>query len=83
MGEQREQLAEFAHEAWSGWMEYLFTQCVDAGQKGTLIPKGSVERWKRQMQTSYGDLPESEKKSDRAEADKILAIVNGQTRSPA
>ena len=81
----REALAAYAHEAWSGWMKYLFSKTerlngravVEGGyvRDGAVIPLGSVERWKRQMNTPYADLPESEKESDRAEADKMLAIV--------
>ncbi len=76
MAELREELAEYAHDAWSGWMRYMFDQCLDAGQEGMVIPKEFVARWKRQMQTDYNDLPESEKMSDRAEADKMMTIVN-------
>lgn len=69
-----EALAEYAHEAWSGWMRYLFSKCTEQG--GTLvIPPWAVARWTRQMNTAYADLPESEKASDRAEATKILAIT--------
>jgi len=72
--EIREALAAYAHEAWSGWMQYLFGKCAEEG--GTLIiPVWAVARWTRQMSTAYADLPESEKASDRAEADKMLAIL--------
>lgn len=74
----REQLAAYAHEAWSGWMKYLFSKCEDAGEEGcVLIPASSAQRWERQMNTLYPDLPEDEKASDRDEADKMLAIVRG------
>lgn len=77
----REQLAAYAHNAWSGWMVYLFSKL----ERGTdaegnvsmyVIPKASVQRWQRQMTTDYGNLPESEKQSDRDEADKMLAIMD-------
>lgn len=80
-GETRERLAEYAHEAWSGWMRYLFSKCMDDSEfdgqlKGTqVIPAWAVERWTRQMNTPYAELPESEKESDRAEADKMLSII--------
>lgn len=71
----REDLAEYAHAAWAGWMKYMF-------EKGTLnddgtytMPAWAVERWQRQMNTSYADLSESEKNSDRDEADKMLEII--------
>jgi hypothetical protein len=73
----REQLADYAHEAWSGWMRYLFEKS-QANPDGTVtIPAWAVERWAQQMNTPYGSLPENEKESDRAEADKMLAIMQG------
>lgn len=81
--EFREELAAYAHAAWSGWMKYLFEKCEEAESTravfyngpGTVIPVESVTRWVRQMTTLYAELPENEKDSDRAEADKILAIM--------
>jgi len=81
----RERLAELCHEQWSGWMEYLFSKCVEnkktteiAGNTydytSLTIPSWAVERWGRQMKTPYKDLSEEEKESDRKEADKILAL---------
>lgn len=71
----REQLAEYAHEAWSGWMKYLFEKSQHNDDGTVTIPAWAVERWKRQMNTAYADLPEQEKESDRAEADEIMAIL--------
>ena len=78
--DRREKLAEYAHAAWSGWMEYLFSRCAQASEfSSVIIPTNQVERWKRQMTTAYDDLPEGEKESDRAEADKMLDII-GETK---
>ena len=69
-----EQLADLAHQQWSGWMEYLFSKCTE-NQDGTVtIPKWAVERWKRQIETKYIDLPEEEKESDRDEARRVLEV---------
>jgi len=73
--DRRERLAAYAHEAWAGWMRYLFGQCIDYDGE-IVIPQWAVERWTRQMETAYQDLPEQEKESDRAEADKMLAIID-------
>lgn len=70
----REALAAYAHEAWAGWMRYMFAKCNSTGV-GLAIPDALVERWQRQMSTPYADLPEEEKRSDRKEADEMLAIV--------
>jgi len=71
-----EELAAYAHEAWSRWMQHLLDQCV-VEEDGLKIPYPVVDRWRRQMQTPYAALPESEKESDRAEALKIQAIYIG------
>lgn len=75
----REQLAALAHEQWCGWMRYLWGKSIK-NEDGTLtIPFHSVERWRRQMTTTYTDLPEEERVSDRVEADKVLALLRGET----
>lgn len=80
--DRRQKLAAYAHEAWSGWMRYLFGKALDDPDDalhGTVrLPGASAQRWKRQMETAYADLPESEKASDLAEADKMLAIMAGE-----
>jgi len=76
-----EKLAAYAHEAWAGWMRYLFSRChVDGSVDGVavVIPPDLVARWKRQMNTPYEELPENEKESDRAEAIKIQTIFFGE-----
>lgn len=83
----REALAEYAHEAWSGWMKYLFgktetSERFFSGEIVVVIPRWAVDRWQRQMNTPYADLPESEKESDRAEADKMLAILAALDEPP-
>lgn len=86
---KRERLAEYAHEAWSGWMKWMFERggtemLIDTeGLKmhvWTMSPS-SFKRWQRQMNTEFKALPENEKESDRAEADKMLAIVNNASPS--
>ena len=71
----RELLAAYAHDAWSGWMRYLFAKCERSLQQQVVIPDWAVERWTRQMTTPYADLPEEEKQSDRKEADQMLALM--------
>lgn len=79
-GDIREQLAAYAHDAWAGWMRYLFNK-AQANPDGTVtLPAWAVARWQRQMNTAYADLPAAEQESDRAEADKMLAIMNGAAR---
>jgi hypothetical protein len=73
-----EALAAYAHEAWSGWMRYLFSKGRSrptmAGMAVT-IPGEWAERWMRQMNTPYAELRYDEQDSDRKEARRMLAIV--------
>jgi hypothetical protein len=78
-----EKLAALAHRQWSGWMQYLFGKCEDQqfdGRTQKVIPAWAVERWQRQMTTPYAELPEKEKESDREEARRVLAALEGESR---
>jgi hypothetical protein len=71
-----EALADLEHQSWSGWMEYLFEKS-ELNEDGTVtIPKWAVDRWKRQVATTYDELLESEKESDRDEARRVIEILN-------
>lgn len=72
----REKLAEYAHAAWSGWMEYLFEKSAQNADGTVTIPAWAVSRWQRQMNTPYEALPASEKESDGVEADRMIAIMS-------
>lgn len=78
--ELREGLAELQHEIWSDWMRYLFSVCTSWGEDAdtVLISSTLAARWKRQMNTAYADLSESEKDSDRNEADKVIAFLDAR-----
>ena len=41
------------------------------------------DRWKRQSQTAYAQLPEAERESDRIEARKTLAIIRAALANAA
>jgi len=79
---EREQLADYAHEAWAGWMRYMFEKAipykpgdVQAETGALIIPKWAVDRWTSQMGKSYAELPEEMKESDRHEADRMIALM--------
>lgn len=80
----RENLADYAHETWSGWMKYMFFVCteLDRTKKEVVfrIPAKTYDRWMRQVGTPYSRLPELEKDSDRREADRIIAICSNYYR---
>ena len=77
--ELREKLAAVSHEIWAHWMNYLFDQCrIDMNLHAnlvTVIPDDMCIRWRRQTDTPYHELSESEKDSDREQADKILSVL--------
>src|SRR5258706_14489467 len=61
--ELREALAAYAHEAWSGWMQYLFSKCSPLHEGPLRIPDEWAARWKQQIDTPYAALSEAEKES--------------------
>jgi hypothetical protein len=71
----REKLACLCHDQWAGWMNYLFSKGTFNDDGTWTMPAEFVERWRRQSNTSYGDLPESEQDSDRTEADKFISLI--------
>lgn len=68
-----EALAKYAHKAWSGWMKYLFSKSIENPDGSYTIPKKFANRWKRQMNSSYENLPLKERASDVVEAKLILS----------
>jgi len=74
--DKREKLATCIHESWSNWMTYLFKKSEERPDGAVTIPAWAVERWKRQLSTAYANLPEEEKETDLAEADKMLAVLD-------
>lgn len=74
----RELLAAYAHSAWSGWLAYQFKRSTRNDDGSVTIPADLVGRWFRQSTTPYDQLPDQERDSDRAEADRIMAIWRGR-----
>jgi len=60
-------LADIEHKRWSHWQRYLHSKCFTSEDGELIIPKESVEHWKKQINTEYKDLTEKEKDSDRNE----------------
>jgi len=40
-----EELAAYAHDAWSRWMKYLFDESIEVGDGCYEIPAPLVRRW--------------------------------------
>lgn len=77
----REGLAEYAHKAWSGWMDHLFKNSVRHADGSVTIPRTLVDRWMRQMRTPYAELSENEKRSDLKEADRMIETIDGPKKN--
>lgn len=69
-------LADLCHEQWSGWMKYLFDKSIKNKDGTVTIPKWAVDRWERQVNTNYYDLPKEEQESDLKEADRFLNVLD-------
>ena len=76
-------LSAAEHDRWSYWQRYLHSQCERRPDGSLIIPADLVARWEAQMETSYQDLSEKEKESDREQVRKIIvAIKNLQSKKP-
>jgi len=65
-----ERLAALEHNQWAHWTSYMLEH---------LTPE-NIERWKRQTQTSYVDLSDGEKESDRDWARKAIEIMQSESK---
>lgn len=70
-----EAAAAVEHERWSHWQSYLHSQGERLGDGSLLIPAHLVERWERQVVTSYAELEEGERESDREQAQVLLTAL--------
>ena len=82
MSDLREKLADQEHDRWSRWMAYQFSKGEFNEDGSWTMPAGLVKRWQRQMTTSYNDLSETEKDSDRKEADATILLLQGGGEEP-
>lgn len=60
-----EEIAAVEHERWSHWQRYLHEQCTLQEDGSLNIPPSLVARWTQQLDTTYAELSEEEKQSDR------------------
>jgi hypothetical protein len=70
-----EELASVEHDRWSHWQRYLHEQCVPGADGSLTIPAELVRHWTTQMNTSYAQLSEEEKNSDREQVQRYLPII--------
>lgn len=73
-----DEVAAKAHDIWARWMKYLFSKCKEDAHGDMFIPDEFIVRWKRQLETTYEELPEEEKESDREIAKEYLVVIRGE-----
>jgi len=85
--ELEEQLAALFHRVWTHWMKFMCSRAARRRAKGVwTLPEPrpvvfellyeDVARWERQMETSYEELSEDEKDSDRHQAHKVMKVLD-------
>ena len=63
--ETLEAIAALVHRQWSNWARYMLDNVTDK----------NIARWQKQIDTTYMDLPETQKDSDRAWASLYLFLL--------
>jgi hypothetical protein len=80
----KEALAAYAHNTWTKHLlKYVINSAFSSDgrevfgeyQSHWWVSRGLIERWQRKMQTTYDELPESEKEARKEEAEEIINIV--------
>lgn len=67
-----ELLAAAEHERWAHWQSYVHQVSIANSDGSLTIPAEMVAKWHRQMHTTYSELSETEKKSDREQVLRYL-----------
>lgn len=76
--ELREKLAAIEHERWADWQSWVHNQghiYEDKLGKSLVLPWEVVERWNRQILTSYASLSDKEKASDMEQVDRYWHLI--------
>jgi len=68
-----EDLAELEHEQWAHWTQYMLDFLN--GNIPEDLKQKRILQWRRQIDTSYKNLSEKEKESDREWARKVMKIL--------
>ena len=75
-----EKLASIEHERWSHWQRYLHGKGVKQADGSLILPADLVRRWEAQMSTSYADLSEADKQSDREQVYRYLPLIEEEIK---
>lgn len=71
-----EELADIEHQRWADWQKYLHGLCIVNADGSLTIPASNVAHWRRQIHTSYAELTEREKQSDRDQVERYMPIID-------
>lgn len=77
-----DQLAAIEHERWAHWQRHVHGQGVRSSDGGLTLPADAVARWDRQIRTSFDQLDEKEKDSDRDQVRRYLDTIAGLLADP-
>ncbi|MFN0074005.1 MAG: hypothetical protein ACKVVP_21205 [Chloroflexota bacterium] len=70
-----ERLAATEHDRWAHWQRYMHGMAERRPDGALILPAELVERWEAQISTSYADLSEAEKESDREQVRRYLPLL--------
>ena len=71
-----DELAAVEHERWAHWQRYMHDKGERRPDGSLVLPRDLVERWEAQIATSYADLSEAEKESDREQVRRYIPLVS-------
>jgi len=71
-----EKLADIEHQRWADWQKYMHSKMLPSAKGGIYeIGEDFITRWEKQIKTSYKDLTEKEKDSDREQVMRYFPII--------
>lgn len=71
-----DELAAVEHERWAHWQRYMHDKGERRPDGSLVLPRDLIERWEAQIATSYADLSEAEKESDREQVRRYIPLVS-------
>ncbi|MHC2019411.1 hypothetical protein [Methylobacterium sp. CM6247] len=71
----REGLSSIEHQRWAHWQAYMHSKCVKQPDGSLIIPADLVAKWERQIATTYDELSDEEKQSDREQVDRYIPFL--------
>lgn len=75
LSDNRHRFASMEHARWAHWQSYLHSKCKRMSDGSLLIPPELVERWERQIHTSFDDLSIEERASDLEQVASFIQLV--------